>query len=448
MSRFPNKYVIGLTGNIGVGKSVVRQMAQHLGAYPIDADSLAHQAMAPGAPAHKPIVQTFGQVILNPDQTINRPVLGQIVFGNPALLTKLEEITHPVIRQAIVALVTRAKQRVIIIEAIKLLEGDLVNVVDEIWVVDAKPETQYRRLLEKRKMPAEEARRRILAQSPQSDKLKRASVVINNDSDIEQTWKQVQAAWNKLSQKLAPEPVPAATPTPTPTPTPVATPAPAPAATPTMPTPSADHAQSMATKPLTQAVNINAPIPTALTPTARPIDDDDEIAPLPQIDTTGIHIKRGMPNNAEMIAQFINRMSGQSLSRMDVMMAFGQKSYLVATNDSEQLIGLAGWQVENLITRVDEFYLDPTVRKDVSINAILAAMEQASRELQSEVGFVFLPINASAELLKIFADHGYTVTTPKEMKVPAWREALQEVNLTQQQILHKRLRKDRVLKPI
>ncbi|MCU0495968.1 MAG: dephospho-CoA kinase [Anaerolineae bacterium] len=443
MSRFPNKYVIGLTGNIGVGKSVVRQMAQHLGAYPIDADSLAHQAMAPGAPAHKPIVHTFGQVILNPDQTINRSMLGQIVFGNPALLTKLEEITHPVIRQAIVALVTRAKQRVIIVEAIKLLEGDLVNVVDEIWVVDAKPETQYKRLIEKRKMSADEARRRILAQNPQSDKLKRANVVINNDSDIEQTWKQVQAAWNTLTQKFAPEPTPTpvvATPAPTPTPVP--------AATPTMPTPAPDNAQSMATKPLTQAVNLNAPIPTPITPAARAMDDDDEIAPLPQIDTTGVQIKRGMPNNAEQIAQFINRMSGQTLSRMDVMMAFGQKSYLVATNTSDQLIGLAGWQVENLITRVDEFYLDPTVRKDATINAILAAMEQASRELQSEVGFVFLPINASAELLQIFADHGYTVTTPKEMKVPAWREALQEVNLTQQQILHKRLRKDRVLKPI
>ena len=59
MSRWPNKYVIGLTGNIAVGKSVVRQMLQHLGAYTIDADGLSHQAMQPGAPAYKPVVETF-----------------------------------------------------------------------------------------------------------------------------------------------------------------------------------------------------------------------------------------------------------------------------------------------------------------------------------------------------------------------------------------------------
>ncbi|RMG75425.1 MAG: dephospho-CoA kinase, partial [Chloroflexi bacterium] len=76
MSRWTNKYVIGLTGNIAVGKSVVRQMLQHLGAYTIDADGLAHQAMSPGAPAYKPVVETFGQIILNPDKTINRAMLG------------------------------------------------------------------------------------------------------------------------------------------------------------------------------------------------------------------------------------------------------------------------------------------------------------------------------------------------------------------------------------
>src|SRR5688572_33412928 len=72
VSRWPNKYVIGLTGNIAVGKSVVRQMLQHLGAYTIDADGLSHQAMQPGAPAYKPVVETFGQFILGPDKRINR----------------------------------------------------------------------------------------------------------------------------------------------------------------------------------------------------------------------------------------------------------------------------------------------------------------------------------------------------------------------------------------
>ena len=72
MGRWKDKYVIGLTGNIATGKSLVRRMLEHLGAYTIDADGLAHQAMAPGAPAYKPVVLTFGQWILDADKRIDR----------------------------------------------------------------------------------------------------------------------------------------------------------------------------------------------------------------------------------------------------------------------------------------------------------------------------------------------------------------------------------------
>ena len=206
MSRWANKYVIGLTGNIAVGKSVVRQMLQHLGAYTIDADGLAHQAMSPGAPAYKPVVETFGQAILNPDKTINRGILGSMVFSNPTLLQKLESITHPIIGQAINTLISRAKQKVIVIEAIKLLEGDLGKTADAVWVVNASPKTQYSRLITKRKLSEEDAKQRILAQNAQKDKLKAANVVINNDGNVEETWKQVQAAWDKIKTELPPPP--------------------------------------------------------------------------------------------------------------------------------------------------------------------------------------------------------------------------------------------------
>jgi dephospho-CoA kinase len=150
VGRWANKYVIGLTGNIAVGKSVVRQMLQHLGAYTIDADGLSHQAMAPGAPAYKPVVDTFGQFILNPDKTINRGMLGNIVFSSPDALAKLEAIVHPIVGQAINTLINRAKQPIVVIEAIKLLEGELGKGVDAVWVVDAKPQTQYTRLISKK----------------------------------------------------------------------------------------------------------------------------------------------------------------------------------------------------------------------------------------------------------------------------------------------------------
>src|SRR6187431_768741 len=133
VSRWENKYVIGLTGNIAVGKSVVRQMLQHLGAYPIDADALTHQAMLPGAPAYQPVVETFGRFIVDPEGQIDRARLGALAFAVPEAMFALEKIVHPVVGQAIQALIARAKQRVIVVEAIKLLESDLAGMVDAVW---------------------------------------------------------------------------------------------------------------------------------------------------------------------------------------------------------------------------------------------------------------------------------------------------------------------------
>jgi dephospho-CoA kinase len=184
VSRWPNKYVIGLTGNIAVGKSVVRQMLQHLGAYTIDADGLGHQALAPGAPSYAPVVDMFGKFILDSEGRIDRRKLGAIVFSMPDALETLERLTHPVVLQAINTLILRAKQRVVVVEAIKLLETDLANAVDVVWVVDASRETQLRRLVEKRGLSPEEALRRVTAQPAQRDKLKRAHYVITNDGNV------------------------------------------------------------------------------------------------------------------------------------------------------------------------------------------------------------------------------------------------------------------------
>ena len=425
VSRWGNKYVIGLTGNIAVGKSVVRQMLQHLGAYTIDADGLAHQAMAPGAPAYKPIVDTFGQFILNPDKTINRSMLASIVFANPEALRKLEAITHPVVGQAIDTLVKRAKQRVVVIEAIKLLEGSLAESVNAVWVVDAKPQTQFARLTGKRKMAPEEAKKRIIGQNPQADKVKAAQVVIRNDGNIEETWKQVHAAWKQVEQQLKPAalqpPVqPAKSQAPTPQPL---QPAPARPAKP-------------------------QPQPRAARPPESPQPSAEDPSPAPAVDTSGVTVRRGMPSNAEAIADFISRQSGQSVGRMDVIMAFGQKSYLLAETDSVKPAGVIGWQVENLITRADELYVAAGPQMERVVYALIQAIEEASRELQSEVSFVFLAADARPELAQPFLNSGYEVTTVQEIKIPAWREAVQEILQDGTQLLTKKLRRDRVLKPI
>ncbi len=95
MSAWPGKFVIGLTGNIGTGKSVVRKMLEHLGAYGIDADALANRAIAKGSPAYQPVLDLFGKWILSADGQIDRAKLGRIVFSDPSALASLENAVHP-----------------------------------------------------------------------------------------------------------------------------------------------------------------------------------------------------------------------------------------------------------------------------------------------------------------------------------------------------------------
>lgn len=404
MSRWPNKYVIGLTGNIGVGKSVVRQMLQHSGAYTIDADQLAHQVMMPNAPAYKPILNTFGQFIAGPDGRINRQMLGQIVFSNPEALKKLEDITHPIIRQGINALVSRSTQRVVVIEAIKLIEGGLADMVDAVWVVDVKPQIQYKRLIEKRKMSEADAKQRILAQGRQEEKLKRANVVIDNNGNVEETWKQVQKQWNDIRQQLT----------------------------------------GAGAKPAAAAEGKPAAAGAKPVEAADTMDVENRT-----VDVAGITIKRGTPNSAQAIADFIKDVTGRSLSRIDVMENFGQKSYLVAQDASAKIVGLMGYSVENLVTRIDEFYSGKNLAVDPIVHALIVAMEESSKELSSEVAFFFSPTETPAPILRAYQSDGYQPITLKDIKVPAWREAVEEaVSKKSITVLWKQLRKDRVLQPI
>ncbi len=190
-SKWPEKYVIGLTGNIATGKSVVRKMLEHLGAYGIDADSLSHRAVSRGAPGYQPVVDAFGRWILNPDGEIDRIKLGKLAFNDVEAMARLEDIVHPLVSQAIDMMIKRATQRVIVIEAIKLLESDLRNVCDSFWVVNAPEAVQMDRLMEKRGMNPDDAAQRLHSQSSQKQKLSAANVIIQNTGTFEETWKNV-----------------------------------------------------------------------------------------------------------------------------------------------------------------------------------------------------------------------------------------------------------------
>lgn len=191
--------VIGLTGNIGTGKSAVLAMLRDLGADTIDADAVAHEVMRPGQPAHTGIVQAFGSDILAADGTIDRARLGAIVFRDAAALAQLEGIVHPAVFARMQTLVRGSRQPVVVIEAIKLLEaGYSITLCDVIWVVTSPRAQQISRLMQSRDLSQAEAELRIDAQPPQADKVRRADVVIDNSGTLDETRQQVEAAWQCL----------------------------------------------------------------------------------------------------------------------------------------------------------------------------------------------------------------------------------------------------------
>ena len=191
-------FIIGITGNIASGKSVVRQYLENLGSITFDADLLAHRTYLKGKPAYQPIIDTFGTGILAHDMQIDRKKLAKIVFKDEFALEKLEAIVHPEVTKMINALVTAAKSRIVVIEAIKLIEAGMAADCHQVWVVSADDTLRLQRLVEDRNMRISEARQRIESQSPQVDKITQAHQVIYTDGKFNDTYNQVNSALNDL----------------------------------------------------------------------------------------------------------------------------------------------------------------------------------------------------------------------------------------------------------
>ena len=381
MSNWPGKTVIGLTGNIATGKSVVRRMLEHLGAYTIDADALAHRVISRGAPGYQPVLDRFGTWLLDKDGQIDRAKLGRLVFADGQALVQLEDIIHPYVGQAIDLLVRRSTQKVVVIEAIKLLETDLRGKCDSIWVTDADQKVQVERLVGKRGMGRDDALQRVHSQSAQKDKLTAATVVIKNNGSIEDLWKQVDAAWKRL-----------------------------------IPAPQAEP--------------------------AAPAISQAEAGP------ESFALQRGKPRDAQKIAELITRLSKgkRTLTRDEVMDAFGDKAFLLLQMGSD-LVGVAGWQVENLVARILDLYLDPKARADKALPLLLHEIERASKELQCEASLVFPPIDLVG-FDAVWKQTGYERRTPDTLGVQAWTDAAIESMPRGSALFFKQLRIDRVLRPI
>jgi dephospho-CoA kinase len=192
--------VIGLTGTIGSGKSLVAEELKRLGAVIIDTDLIAREVVEPGTLGWRAVVHEFGRGILREDKTIDRQKLGGVVFADKSRLLKLNLITHPLIGAETarrLAMAPRGKHVVLVVPL--LFESGFDKLAKNIWVVTAGGESLVERIMERDSLSREESLKRIGSQMAQKEKTKRADVVIDNSGTIEETLRQVREAWKKIS---------------------------------------------------------------------------------------------------------------------------------------------------------------------------------------------------------------------------------------------------------
>jgi dephospho-CoA kinase len=371
------KIIIGLTGNIASGKSVVRKMLDRLGAFCIDADKLTHKILMVGNPGYLPVVELFGKEILNPNGEINRKNLGSIVFNNPEKLKQLEAIIHPYVRQAVKFLIKNSKKDVVVIEAIKLLESPIRHECNQIWVVSVDSEVQFQRLMNKRKLSRQEAESRINSQSSQQEKISQADVIINNSGTIHQTWEMVNTAW--------------------------------------------DIGGFFTENQSSHKPNASAEI-------------------------TAPKMIKATPKDASLMAEFFNTLEGMNLNRIDVMTMFGERAFILVKKE-EKIIGIVGWQVENMIARSDKFWFSSNNELAKAITKLIVKIEEEAILLQAEVSMIFI-VEEMANFITSWGEMGYQFCLPINIPVRTWKEAAIENWNKNEIIFYKKIRDKRVLRPI
>lgn len=200
----PMTFVLGLTGGIATGKSTADQFFRKQQIPVIDADKIAHEQMNIGQPSWAAIKDEFGPAYFNPDQTLNRQKLGQLVFEQPVEMKRLNRITHPLIRQAIFQRLRTLKERrtkIIVIDMPLLFESHSQTLCDQVLVITLPEEVEIKRLMRRNHFSRAEARERIKSQMPLQEKEAKADYVIANTGTI----KELEAKLAHLLAKIEAE---------------------------------------------------------------------------------------------------------------------------------------------------------------------------------------------------------------------------------------------------
>lgn len=191
--------IIGITGGIASGKSVVTDFLRSQGYQVIDADQVVHELQKPGGQLYQVLLSEFGTEILLADGQLDRKKLGTLLFSRPNLLEKSSRLQNDIIREELALKRNQlaATEELFFMDIPLLFEQEYEDWFDQVWLVDVSKDTQLERLMTRNNLSQEDAQRRIAAQLSLAEKRQRAEIVIDNNGALSATLKQVQAFLDK-----------------------------------------------------------------------------------------------------------------------------------------------------------------------------------------------------------------------------------------------------------
>ena len=400
--------------------------------------------MARGTRVWRSIIETFGADIISFNGGIDRQKLSERVFADAAGLAKLEAIVHPAVRARIEQAIRDETSPVLVVEAIKLIEAGLHEWCDAVWVVQCAPIVQLERVMRDRHMSEAAARARLAAQSPLADKLIYADVVIDNSGSEAATRTGVEAAWRAIHPETASDKsawlhdVRSEK---------------------ESRSPGSATAKSAVRSTLKPSVQIEAPPPTPVWVTFKPVvvgsegtaeQETNSTAPqLPPWATAeaDIEVRRARRNDVDALSVALGRLENRHkpLSHGETVQRLGEHGYFIVLSE-KRIVALASWEAENLVAIVPDIWAESPDTAPLVLPKLFALIEKEAQRLLCEV--VLLLINESALTLAAEANAVGYKQRGVETLHPVWQSVSRERMRTSQQIWLKPLREGITTKPL
>jgi dephospho-CoA kinase len=394
-THYDGKVIIGLTGNIATGKSAVMELAEERGALTLDADKIVHDLMAHDKRLQEAIAAQFSQRVRRENGRIDRQLLGQIVFSDPEQLAILESIIHPAVRREIDKRILESDAGYVMVEAIKLLEGNMPDSCHQVWVTRCDRQKQLERLRVCRGMEPTAAINRIKAQSSQEEKIAFADVVIDTTGLMDETKTQFEVAWGRL-------PDPRATP----------------------PKPRLDLNAKPYVKPQAKTDTAAEPSPPEPETTTSEMRDLTplEVGEAPE----GLQVRRARPSDIPSILLLMTQATNGAvkMKRSDILAALSERGYFIGQVGTE-ISTVVGWKIDSQVGRVEEIYIYPPEMIAVTGSAVVAEIQKSAYNHLCQIIVAFIPNSSPEELHRLFLTHGYTNMERGEL-ANNWKAAIDE----------------------